>query len=159
MLAALNIACRLLKPGGVFVAKIFRGRDTDLLFKQFLQYFGEAYCAKPKSCRNSSIESFIVAKGFKGFSSQNKELSNHELVGQLNYLQTQSYFATSDDMDDDSLTTAVKFVACGYDSELDADMNYSLDQAVTSTGGYKYVKPRQMPINPPYVEYFKRKQK
>ena len=67
-----------------------------------------------------------MAKGFKGFVSQNKELSNHELVGCLNYLQTASYFAPTDDEDED-LTAQVKFVACGNDSELDADMNYSLE--------------------------------
>ncbi len=31
VLAALNIAIRLLSPGGTFVAKIFRGKDIGLL--------------------------------------------------------------------------------------------------------------------------------
>jgi tRNA (cytidine32/guanosine34-2'-O)-methyltransferase len=66
VLAALNISLRLLKPGGIFIAKIFRGKDIGLLFKQVQLMFGEVYCAKPKSCRNSSIEAFVVAKGFKG---------------------------------------------------------------------------------------------
>lgn len=36
VLAALNIAARLLKVGtGCFVAKIFRGKDIGLLMKQF----------------------------------------------------------------------------------------------------------------------------
>lgn len=33
VLAALNIAARLLKQGGSFVAKIFRGKDINLLYK------------------------------------------------------------------------------------------------------------------------------
>jgi 23S rRNA U2552 (ribose-2'-O)-methylase RlmE/FtsJ len=32
-MAAFNIAARLLNKGGVFVAKIFRGRDIGLLYK------------------------------------------------------------------------------------------------------------------------------
>ena len=66
VLAALNISVLLLKPGGTFVAKVFRGKDIALLFKQVKMMFGSVYCAKPRSCRNSSIEAFMVAKGFKG---------------------------------------------------------------------------------------------
>lgn len=64
VLAALNIAIRLLSPGGTFVAKIFRGKDIGLLLHQIKKLFPEVYCAKPKSSRNSSIEGFVVAKGF-----------------------------------------------------------------------------------------------
>jgi tRNA (cytidine32/guanosine34-2'-O)-methyltransferase len=32
-MAAFNIAARLLRPGGTFVAKIFRGRDIQLVYK------------------------------------------------------------------------------------------------------------------------------
>jgi tRNA (cytidine32/guanosine34-2'-O)-methyltransferase len=55
-----------LKPGGSFVAKIFRGKDIGLLLKQIQMLFGEVYCAKPKCSRNSSIEGFVVGKFFKG---------------------------------------------------------------------------------------------
>ena len=66
VLAGLNISVRILKVGGTFVAKVFRGKDTGILFKQFKVAFEEVYCAKPRSCRNSSIEAFLVAKNFKG---------------------------------------------------------------------------------------------
>lgn len=52
---ALNITLCLLRPGGTFVAKIFRGRDADLLFDQLRCFFTEVTCAKPRSSRNSSI--------------------------------------------------------------------------------------------------------
>ena len=34
LLAAFRITARVLRRGGAFVAKIFRGRDIDLLFAQ-----------------------------------------------------------------------------------------------------------------------------
>ena len=79
-MAALNIAAKLLKVGtGIFVAKIFRGRDIGILYKQFKVFFKEVYCAKPRSCRNSSIEAFLVAKGFLGINIEG-DLSNGALL-------------------------------------------------------------------------------
>ena len=34
ILAALTIVCHVLRPGGTFVAKIFRGKDIALLYSQ-----------------------------------------------------------------------------------------------------------------------------
>jgi len=42
------------------VAKIFRGKDNDLLTNQLLTLFEEVHVTKPKSSRNSSIEAFVV---------------------------------------------------------------------------------------------------
>jgi len=56
LLAALNITTNLLREGGTFVAKIFRGKDITLLYSQLKVFFREVFCAKPKSSRNSSIE-------------------------------------------------------------------------------------------------------
>lgn len=124
-MAALNIAARLLKVGtGTFVAKIFRGRDIGLLFKQFKLHFKEVYCAKPRSCRNSSIEAFLVAKGFNGIVLE-KELNNGALLNELNHLSNfkDIYFDRAEDSDD----YIVPFVACGNtDDSFDPDMNYSL---------------------------------
>lgn len=58
LLAALNITTNTLKVGGAFVAKIFRGRDVSLLYSQLRCFFTDVTVAKPKSSRNSSIESF-----------------------------------------------------------------------------------------------------
>jgi tRNA (cytidine32/guanosine34-2'-O)-methyltransferase len=64
LLAALNITTNVLRIGGNFVAKIFRGRDVSLLYSQLRCFFQEVTVAKPKSSRNSSIESFVVCRRF-----------------------------------------------------------------------------------------------
>uniref|UniRef100_A0A8D3DWX3 Putative tRNA (cytidine(32)/guanosine(34)-2'-O)-methyltransferase n=1 Tax=Scophthalmus maximus TaxID=52904 RepID=A0A8D3DWX3_SCOMX len=56
LLAALNITTHVLKPGGTFVAKIFRGKDVTLLYSQLKIFFSGVTCAKPRSSRNSSID-------------------------------------------------------------------------------------------------------
>ncbi|CAO3647163.1 unnamed protein product [Cunninghamella echinulata] len=65
LLAALNITTHVLRPGGTFVAKIFRGKDITLLYSQLKIFFPVVTCSKPRSSRNSSIESFIVCQGYK----------------------------------------------------------------------------------------------
>ena len=52
---ALNITTHVLKDGGNFVAKIFRGKDVQLLFAQLQLFFDCVACCKPRSSRNSSI--------------------------------------------------------------------------------------------------------
>ena len=64
LLAALNITSHLLKHGGVFVAKIFRGKDVDILYSQLKVFFSTVTICKPRSSRNSSIESFVVCQNY-----------------------------------------------------------------------------------------------
>ena len=64
LLAALNITTHVLRPGGTFVAKIFRGKDVTLLYSQLRVFFPRVTCAKPRSSRNSSIEAFVVCQGY-----------------------------------------------------------------------------------------------
>ncbi|KAI1006522.1 hypothetical protein K3495_g1697 [Podosphaera aphanis] len=64
LFAALNLALRVLRPGGKFVAKIFRGRNVDLIFMQLKIFFEQVIVAKPRSSRASSIEAFIVCLNF-----------------------------------------------------------------------------------------------
>ncbi|KTG33639.1 hypothetical protein cypCar_00001477 [Cyprinus carpio] len=61
---ALNITTHVLKPGGNFVAKIFRGKDVTLLYSQLKIFFSSVTCAKPRSSRNSSIEAFVVCQNY-----------------------------------------------------------------------------------------------
>ena len=65
LLAALNITTHVLKLGGTFVAKIFRGKDVTLLFAQLRLFFENVTVAKPKSSRNSSIEAFVVCQNYQ----------------------------------------------------------------------------------------------
>ena len=64
LLAAFNITSHVLKPGGTFVAKIFRGKDMSLLYSQMRVFFPEVVLSKPRSSRNSSIEAFIVCQNY-----------------------------------------------------------------------------------------------
>ncbi|KAK9777916.1 putative tRNA (cytidine(32)/guanosine(34)-2'-O)-methyltransferase [Seiridium cardinale] len=76
LFAALNLALCVLKPGGKFVAKIFRGKNVDVLYAQLKIFFERVYVAKPRSSRASSVEAFIVCLNFqppKGFSASLEE--------------------------------------------------------------------------------------
>ena len=61
---ALNITTHVLRDGGNFVAKIFRGKDVQLLYSQLGLFFEKVTCCKPRSSRNSSIEAFVVCQNF-----------------------------------------------------------------------------------------------
>lgn len=65
LFAALNLALCVLKPGGKFVAKIFRGRNVDILYAQLKIFFEKVIVAKPRSSRASSVEAFIVCINFQ----------------------------------------------------------------------------------------------
>lgn len=61
LLAALSITTVVLADGGTFVAKIFRGKDTTLLYSQLKLFFESVSIAKPASSRNSSIgENYVT---------------------------------------------------------------------------------------------------
>ncbi|EXJ69354.1 23S rRNA (-2'-O)-methyltransferase [Cladophialophora psammophila CBS 110553] len=63
--SALTLATKVLRPGGKFVAKIFRGRDVDLIYAQLRILFERVSVAKPRASRASSIEAFVVCEGYK----------------------------------------------------------------------------------------------
>ena len=55
---ALKIVVHVLRPGGTFVAKVFRGPDVWLLTAQLKLLFARVLLCKPRSSRNSSVGSF-----------------------------------------------------------------------------------------------------
>ena len=62
---ALYFAERVLKPGGTFVAKVFRGgADADLL-KRVRMRFATVRHVKPPASRPDSAETYLVAQGFR----------------------------------------------------------------------------------------------
>lgn len=76
LFAALNLALCVLKPGGKFVAKIFRGKNVDVLYAQLKLFFERVHVAKPRSSRATSVEAFIVCLNFqppKGFAASLEE--------------------------------------------------------------------------------------
>lgn len=63
---ALDLARRLLKPGGAFVAKVFQGEGFDLYLKELRMSFETVVTRKPDASRGRSREVYLVAKGFRG---------------------------------------------------------------------------------------------
>ena len=63
---ALDMAQQVLKPGGVFVAKVFQGEGFDALLTEMRKSFGTVVSRKPDSSRARSREIYQVCKGFKG---------------------------------------------------------------------------------------------
>ena len=116
LLAALNITTHILKPNGTFVAKIFRGKDITLLFAQLRLFFDDVTVAKPRSSRNSSIESFVVCQGYSqppGY-----------IPTMVNPLLDHTY--TDFDSLEGPNRYIVPFLACGDLSAYDADKTYPL---------------------------------
>ena len=63
---ALDMARRVLAPGGIFVAKVFQGEGFDELFRDTRSTFDRVLTRKPKASRPRSREVYLVASGFKG---------------------------------------------------------------------------------------------
>nr|KAF6290642.1 FtsJ RNA 2'-O-methyltransferase 1 [Myotis myotis] len=118
LLAALNIAAHVLKPGGCFVAKIFRGRDVTLIYSQLHVFFSSVLCAKPRSSRKASSEAFAVCQGYdppEGFLPDlTKPLLDPSYSRDLN-------------QSDGPTRSIVPFVTCGDLSSYDSDLSYPLD--------------------------------
>jgi 23S rRNA (uridine2552-2'-O)-methyltransferase len=63
--AAFEFACEVLKPGGVFVAKVWQGGTERELLEKMKKHFIKVRHAKPKASRQDSAETFVVAEGFR----------------------------------------------------------------------------------------------
>ncbi|KAK3705744.1 tRNA (uridine-2'-O-)-methyltransferase trm7 [Vermiconidia calcicola] len=161
--AALNLALCVLKPGGKFVAKIFRGKDVDLLYAQLRIVFESVTVAKPRSSRASSVEAFIVCTNFqppKGFkaSLDNPLGAARKLQSRPRSARTQPYRRLRDDgitelelgsedeggEDDEGDRWIAPFLACGDLSAFDADASHKLPE------GHVSLDPVQPPTAPPY---------
>ena len=161
--SALNLALKILRPGGSFVAKVFRGKDVDLLYAQLRCFFTSVHCAKPRSSRASSLEAFVVCQGLempKGY-----KLDPERPVGlgariplpprkdnKGGFVNGQRKTVTEDGITvlelesegEDSNRWIAPFVACGDLSAWDADATYQLPKDRVS------LDPVQPPTAPPY---------
>jgi 23S rRNA (uridine2552-2'-O)-methyltransferase len=63
--AAFDTACRLLRPGGAFVVKVFDGQDAQAYTIAVRSRFETVKRLKPPATRNKSVEFFLVATGFR----------------------------------------------------------------------------------------------
>jgi 23S rRNA (uridine2552-2'-O)-methyltransferase len=64
--AAADFAATILKPGGDFVAKVFRGGTEGELLARLKRDFAAVHHVKPPASRAQSVELYLVAKGFRG---------------------------------------------------------------------------------------------
>ncbi|CAL1295832.1 unnamed protein product [Larinioides sclopetarius] len=140
LLAALNITTHLLKEGGTFVAKIFRGKDVTLLYSQLKLFFKNVTVAKPRSSRNSSIEAFAVCEGYHPPEGYVPNMMNPLL--DLQYDNFNQLTGVN--------RVIVPFIACGDLSAFDSDRTYPLQ--LNEGKDYVYLPPTQAPIDPPYKE-------
>lgn len=139
--AALNLALQVLRPGGRFVAKIFRGRDVDLLFAQLRAVFTHVAVAKPRASRASSLEAFVVCDGFvpvAGVRFPLRTVSSSD--------DQEEQLEADEDVDDIDASGRwiPPFIACGDLSSWDADASYALPPDHVS------LDPVQPPTAPPY---------
>ena len=63
--AALNIAVKLLKNNGDFVAKIFQGEYYNQFYKSVKEKFRDTRAFSPAASRKRSAEVYVVGKGYK----------------------------------------------------------------------------------------------
>lgn len=167
LFAALNLTLCVLRPGGKFVAKIFRGRNVDVLYAQLKIFFEEVVVAKPRSSRASSVEAFIVCLGFRppaGFKASLEEpLGVGRKLGEmvrarerqlpivadgLMQSATGAWDSTlqvgTDHAEQEDVRWIAPFIACGDLSAFDSDASYKLPEDHVS------LDPVQPPIAPPY---------
>jgi 23S rRNA (uridine2552-2'-O)-methyltransferase len=67
--AAADFAASILKPGGDFVTKVFRGGSEGELLARLKREFRSIHHVKPPASRAASVELYLVAKGFRGTAS------------------------------------------------------------------------------------------
>ncbi len=63
---ALDMASRVLRPGGDFLVKVFQGEGFDALRKTTQSHFGKLQTRKPEASRARSHETYWLARDFKG---------------------------------------------------------------------------------------------
>jgi len=171
LFSALNLAVCMLRPGGNFVAKIFRGRDVDVLFAQLRCLFERVTCAKPRSSRGSSIEAFVVCEGYAppvGFEpSLEKPLGYAAGVRGAGISEGMERGVQADVVVDGVEVVEVRgvgeeevwggevrwvapFVACGDLSAFDSDATYRLPEVDEDGRKRESKDPVQPPTAPPY---------
>lgn len=63
---AVDVATRVLKPGGVLLTKVFQGENFQDMLVQLRQSYRTVASRKPEASRARSRELYWVAKGFRG---------------------------------------------------------------------------------------------
>jgi tRNA (cytidine32/guanosine34-2'-O)-methyltransferase len=147
ILAALQLTTCLLRPGGTFVAKIFRGRDIDLMYSQLGFLFEKVICAKPRSSRGTSLEAFIVCLGYKPSATWKPTLDPNVSTEDFFKGANIGRYELRDDLAyEEEMRDVAPFIACGDLSSYDSDATYTIDETVKRVS----LDPVQSPTAPPY---------
>jgi 23S rRNA (uridine2552-2'-O)-methyltransferase len=64
--SAMAVAIKTLRPGGIFVVKVFRGEDFDRFMSDVRRYFKKVNVVIPEATRAESREAYVIARGFTG---------------------------------------------------------------------------------------------
>lgn len=62
---ALDLAEQVLKPGGVFLVKVFQGEGFDEFLRRLRLRFAKVTVRKPKASRSRSRETYLLASGLR----------------------------------------------------------------------------------------------
>lgn len=164
LFSALSLAMKVLRPGGKFVAKIFRGRDVDLIYAQLKCVFERVTVAKPRSSRASSLEAFVVCEGYTGIPLDKAQQPTAPVTQSTDTSQQPVSSVVKDDgvfdlsFQQDVDTSGpppqrwiAPFLACGDLSAWDSDATYKLPE------GHVSLDPVQPPTAPPYKEALERR--
>lgn len=133
LLSELFVAEALLREGGAFVAKVFRGERSGELYARLARDFKEVLCCKPRASRNSSQESFVVCRGYLAKANTVYSCQQHEELCDLGPGAALAPLFCA-------------FVACGGRESLDADTNYPVGSR------HEVLQPVAPPIDAPYME-------
>jgi tRNA (cytidine32/guanosine34-2'-O)-methyltransferase len=136
LFAALNITLHVLGDGGTFVAKMFRGISTDLIYNQLRLMFGEVTFCKPSSSRASSYECFVVAQGFCMPEGLDPAAVSEYIASGFDKKALEPFGQTAREL--------VPFLAHGDISGFDSETTYELPN------DHVFLDPVQPPIAPPY---------
>jgi 23S rRNA (uridine2552-2'-O)-methyltransferase len=63
---ALDLAGRVLRPGGDFLVKVFQGDGFDEFHKSVRKVFDKVQMRKPAASRDRSREQYLLGRGFRG---------------------------------------------------------------------------------------------
>jgi 23S rRNA (uridine2552-2'-O)-methyltransferase len=63
--AALEFACDVLSPGGIFLCKVLQGGTEKALLETLKKRFGRVLHMKPPASRSDSAEMYVIALNFR----------------------------------------------------------------------------------------------
>lgn len=156
ILAALQLTTCLLRPGGTFVAKIFRGRDIDLMYSQLGYLFEKVICAKPRSSRGTSLEAFIVCLGYKPSTTWKPTLDLNVSTEDFFKGANIGRYELKDDLEyEEEQRNVAPFIACGDLSSYDSDATYTIEADINRVS----LDPVQGPTAPPYKQALEKKRR